>query len=69
MANSAETKQRRRRYMHLVFTVFFALQMPFTPFFFHRTFEIYLVWVSQWALVASHWAAYEAAHPPVEEDK
>ncbi len=67
MADAAH-KQKHRRMMHVVLTFFFAAQIPITPFVFKRPFEIYLVWVSQWALVASHWAAFEAAHPPISED-
>ena len=57
-------------------TFFFALHIPVATylFFFERqSWEqiavFYLVVVSQWALVASHWSAFEAAHPPITEDE
>lgn len=37
--------------------------MPFTPFVVHGVFEIYLVWVSQYALVASHLSGASAETP------
>jgi VIT1/CCC1 family predicted Fe2+/Mn2+ transporter len=56
-----KTKTRKR--VHVGLALFFAAQMPLTPFFFHSSFEIYLVWVSQYALVASHWAGASAETP------
>lgn len=71
----ARTRQKRRRMLHLVLTVFFTLHMPVAAFMFffeRRTWQeisvFYLVLVSQWALVAAHWGAFEAAHPPIQED-
>ncbi len=54
----APTKWHKR--FHLYATIFFALQIPvalFTPL---KDSLPYLVFLSLWALVASHWAAYEA---------
>lgn len=53
--------------LHATLAIFFALQIPVTPFIFDSPFEVYLAWISQWALVASHWAAYEAAREDRED--
>lgn len=52
------------RWVHIGLAVFFLLQMPLVPFVFDEWFERYIVWVSQWALVASHWTAAEAIKGP-----
>lgn len=71
----ARTRQRRRRNTHLVITWVFAVQIPIAfwfyfnmPRFFDEMWKLYLIFLSLWALVASHWSAFEAAHPPIQED-
>lgn len=57
-----------RKHLHLAGAAFFALQMPAVPFVFSNPFEIYLCWVSQYALVATHLAG-ASAELPSEGDK
>lgn len=53
--------------MHVILAWFFAVQIPlavglylYDLKLFNKVGILYLVIVSQWALVASHWAAVEA---------
>lgn len=63
-----------RRRLHVVLAWFFAVQIPLAValyFYDRELFNVigilYLVIVSQWALVASHMAAVES-DTPIEED-
>ena len=54
---------KTRKWMHIAFAAFFLVQMPIVPFVMEGTFEIYLTWVSQYALVATHLAGASAETP------
>lgn len=60
-------KTSTRKRLHLTGAIFFALQMPVVPIVFHEPFQIYLTWVSQYALVSTHLAG-ASAETPTEED-
>lgn len=59
--------QKTRRRIHYGLTVFFALQIPIALMTELKDSVPYLVTLSLWALVASHWAAAEADTPEEEE--
>lgn len=63
MLGGSTVKTKTRKRLHLGAAIFFAVQIPVTPFVFHDPFEIYLVWISQWALVASHLSGVSADTP------
>lgn len=60
---------RGRRIMHAVFAVLFAIQIPIALITGLKQSVPYLVFLSLWALVASHWAAYEASVPIDDEEE
>ena len=56
-----------RRRMHYILALFFVAQIPVALATELKNSVPYLVTLSLWALVASHWAAAEADTPEEEE--
>lgn len=63
-----------RRRLHYALAIFFALQIPFAiwlqvayPNVFEVVWKQYLIFISLYAIVSTHWAA-SAAETPFEED-
>lgn len=53
-------KAKHFRWIHLGLTMFFAVQIPVALLSGLKDSVPYLVFLSLWALVASHWAAWQA---------
>jgi hypothetical protein len=57
------------RRFHLVATFIFLAQVPVALLTGLKDSVPYLVFLSLWALVASHWAAWQAARVEVKQDR